>query len=165
MCHDLWTVANQAPLSMGFRRQEYWSGLPFTPPGDLSDPGTEPCLLWLLHWQAGSLSFEPPGKSSRMYCMPHYMLQSCPTLCDPMDIQSTEVSRPEYSSGSLATSPGDLPNPGIKPRSPTLQAYSLPAEPPGKPKNSGVGSPSVLQGIFLTQGLYRGFLHCRQILY
>ena len=37
-----WTVACQAPLSMGFSRQEYWSGLPFPSPGDLPDPGTEP---------------------------------------------------------------------------------------------------------------------------
>ena len=37
-----WTVARQAPLSMGFPRQEYWSGLPFPPPGDLPDPGIEP---------------------------------------------------------------------------------------------------------------------------
>ena len=43
-------------------------------------------------------------------------------------------------------SPGDLPHPGIEPRSPTLQADSLPAEPPGKPKNTGVGSLSLLQG-------------------
>ena len=38
----LWTVARQAPLSMGFLRQEYWRGLPFPPPGDLPDPGIEP---------------------------------------------------------------------------------------------------------------------------
>ena len=37
----LWTVYNQAPLSMGFSRQEYWSGLPLSPPGDLPDPGIE----------------------------------------------------------------------------------------------------------------------------
>ena len=37
-----WTVAHQAPLSMGFSRQEYWSGLPFPPPGDLPHPGIEP---------------------------------------------------------------------------------------------------------------------------
>ena len=37
-----WTVAHQAPLSMGFSRQEYWSGLSFPPPGDLPDPGIEP---------------------------------------------------------------------------------------------------------------------------
>ena len=40
-----WTVAYQAPLSMGFSRQEYWSGLPCSPPGDLLDPGIEPSLL------------------------------------------------------------------------------------------------------------------------
>ena len=71
-----WTVAHQAPLSMGFSRQEYWSGLP----------------------------------------------------CPP---------------------PGGLPDPEIKPRSPALQPDSLPSEPPGKPKNTGVGNPSLLQGIFL----------------
>ena len=38
----LWTVAHQAPLSMGFSRQDYWSGLPFPSPGDLPDPGIEP---------------------------------------------------------------------------------------------------------------------------
>jgi len=37
-----WTVVHQAPLSMGFFRQEYWSGLPFPPPGDLTDPGIKP---------------------------------------------------------------------------------------------------------------------------
>ena len=41
----LWTVAHQAPLSMGFSRQEYWSGLPCLPPGDLPDPGIEPGSL------------------------------------------------------------------------------------------------------------------------
>ena len=41
----LWTVALQAPLSMGFSRQEYWSGLPFPPPGDLLDPGIKPVSL------------------------------------------------------------------------------------------------------------------------
>ena len=76
-----------------------------------------------------------------------------------------EFSRPEYWSGYPFPSPGDLPNPGIKPRSPTLQADPLPAEPQGKPKNTGVGSLSLLQGIFLTQELKQGLLHCRRILY
>ena len=61
--------------------------------------------------------------------------------------------------------PGDLPNPGIKTRSPTLQVDSLPAEPPGKPKNTGVGNLSLLQGIFLTQESNQGSLHFRGILY
>ena len=42
-----WTIARQAPLSMGFLRQEHWSGLPFLPPGDLPDPGIEPTSLAL----------------------------------------------------------------------------------------------------------------------
>ena len=61
--------------------------------------------------------------------------------------------------GVTSLSPGDLPNPGIKPRSPTLQADSLPAKPQGKPKNTGVGSLSFLQWIFLTQESHRGLLH------
>ena len=87
----LWTVALQAPLSMGFSRQEYRTGLPFPPPGD-------------------------------------------------------------------------LPNPGIEPRSPTLQADSLAAEPPGKPENTGVGSLSLRHQIFPTQEWNPGLPHCRQIL-
>ena len=67
--------------------------------------------------------------------------------------------------GSLSLFPGDLPNPGIKPRSPALQEDSLLAEPQGKPKNTGVGSLSRLQWIFLTQESNRGLLHCRRILY
>ena len=54
-----WTVSHQAPPSMGFSRQEYWSGLPFPPPGDLPNPGTEPRSPAL---QADSLPSEPPGK-------------------------------------------------------------------------------------------------------
>ena len=81
--HGLQPVACQAPLSMGFARQEYWSGLPFLPPGD-------------------------------------------------------------------------LPNPGIEPRAPTLQVDSLLSEPPGKPKNTGVGDLFLLQGNFATQELSRG---------
>ena len=68
---------------------------------------------------------------------------------------SMEFSRQEYWS-VLSTAipfPGDLPNQKIKPASSALQADCLPSEPPGKPKNTGVGSLSLLQGIFLTQGL------------
>ena len=76
-----------------------------------------------------------------------------------------EFSRPEYWSGKPFPSPRDLPNTGMEPRSPTLQADSLSAEPQGKPKNTGVGSLSLLQQIFLTQELNWGLLHCRQILH
>ena len=84
--------------------------------------------------------------------------QSCPTLWDPMDSpwnspgQNTGVGKP-------FPSPEDLPNPGIEPRSPALQADFLPAEPPGKPKNTGVGSLSLLQWIFPTQELNWVLLH------
>ena len=76
-----------------------------------------------------------------------------------------EFSRTEYWSGQPFPSPGDLPNLGIKPRSPSLQADSLPAYPQGKPKNTGVYSLFLLQQIFLTQESNRGLLHCRWILY
>ena len=59
----------------------------------------------------------------------------------------------------------DIPNPGIKPRSPALQADSLSTEPQGKLKNTGVGSLSLLQRIFPTQELNQGLLRCRRILY
>ena len=58
--------------------------------------------------------------------------------------------------GSLSLLQEDLPNPGIKPRSPALQVDSLPVEPQGKPKNTGVGNLSLLLQIFLTQGLNWG---------
>ena len=73
----LWTVARQASLSMGFSRQEYWSGQPFSPPGDLPDPGMQhrsPVL------QADSLPSEPPGKSPElcMYlCMEMWLYSVC----------------------------------------------------------------------------------------
>ena len=59
LCWTPWTVACQAPLSMGFSRQEYWNGLPYPYPGNLSNPGIE-CESPEL--QANSLSSEPPGK-------------------------------------------------------------------------------------------------------
>ena len=64
--------------------------------------------------------------------------QSCPTLCNPLDahqaLPSMGFSRQEYWSGLPFPSPGDLPNPGIEPRSPALQTDALPSEPLGKPK-------------------------------
>ena len=87
--------------------------------------------------------------------------RSCLTLCDLIDCTVHGTPRPEYGSGELFPLLGDLPNPGIEPRSPALQVDSLPAEPQGKPKNTGVGSLSLLQGIFLTQELNRGLLYCR----
>ena len=56
-----WTVAHQAPLSMGFSRQKYWSGLPFPPLGGLPDPGTEPVSLVAPALAGGFFITEPPG--------------------------------------------------------------------------------------------------------
>ena len=77
---------------------------------------------------------------------------------------SMGFSRQEYWSGLPCPPPGDLPNSGIEPRSPTLQADSLPSKSPGKPRVLECNL-SLLQGIFLTQELNRGLLHYRQILY
>ena len=60
-----WTVAYQAPLSMGFSRQEYWSGLPFPSPGDLPDPGIQPEFPAL---EADALTSELPGKLTLNSC-------------------------------------------------------------------------------------------------
>ena len=78
-----WTIAHQAPPSMEFSRQEYWSGLPFPSPGDLPHPGIEPGSPTL---QANTLPSEPPGKyHSDAATAAAKSLQSCPTLWDPID--------------------------------------------------------------------------------
>ena len=71
----------------------------------------------------------------------------------------------EYWSGLPCPLPGNLPNPGIEPRSTTKQADSLLSEPPGKAKSTRVGSLSLIQGIFLTQELNWRLWYCRQILH
>ena len=81
---------------------------------------------------------------------------SCPTLCVPMDCSPPGSSvhgilQAKYSGGLPCPPPEDLTNPGIEPRSPVLQVNSLPTEPLGKPMNTGVGSLSLLPGIFLSQ--------------
>ena len=126
-----WTVANhgEIPLSLEFSRQEYWSELPFPPPGNLPDWGIEPTSLAFLHWQAVLYQLShwasPKWKLKSLSCVQLF--------ATPWTIQSMEFSRPEYWSGWPFPSPGDLPNPGIKPRSPALQVDPLPAEPKGKP--------------------------------
>ena len=76
--------------------------------------------------------------------------QSCPTLCNPVDSPWNSPGK------NTAVGEGDLPNPGIEPRSLALQADSLPAEPPGKPKNTGVGSLSLLKGLLPDPGIEPG---------
>ena len=122
--------------------------------------------LWLQGVRGGGINWETGSDMYRLCCA-----QSCPTLCDPMDcslpgssvlgILQTRIL--EWV--AMPSSRGSNPNPGIKPMSPALQVDSLLFEPPEKPKNTGVGSLSLLQGIFLTQESNWGLLHCRQILY
>ena len=95
--------------------------MPFPSPGDLPDPGIEPRSP---AFQADALTSEP-------------LSHLCPTLCNPMAIArqtppSMGFSRQEYWSGLPFPSPGDLPEPGIEPGSPALQADALTSEPPGK---------------------------------
>ena len=94
--------------------------------------------------------------------------------CSVVSDSATLASEAPLSMGILQTrilervsmpSSRAFPNPGLKPRSPALQADSLPSEPPGKPKNTSVGILSLLQGIFLTQESNWSLLHCRRILY
>ena len=81
------------------------------------------------------------------------------TICSPWNClgQNTGVGCRSLLRGSS--------QPGIEPWFPALQEDSLPAEPPGKPKNAGVGNLSLLQRIFLTQESNRGLLHCKWFLY
>ena len=85
---------------------------------------------------------------------PHPRAQSSPILCDPMDCSPPGSSvhgdspRPEYWSGLPCPPPGDLPHPGIQPRSAVLQADSLPSEPPGKPTH--------VLGVYFTDGETQG---------
>ena len=91
---NLGTVAHQVPLSMGFSRHKYYSGLPCPPPGDLPNLS----LLGLLHWQVGSLPLAPPGKTIKLTAAAAKSLQSCPTLCDQRQ-QPTRLPHPWDSPG------------------------------------------------------------------
>ena len=77
------------------------------------------------------------------------MIFTCSKHSDPMDYTVHGILQARILEWVAFPSPGDLPNPEIKPRSPALQVDSLPAEPQGKPGNTGVGSLSLLQQIFL----------------
>ena len=138
-----WTVAHQAPLSMEFSRQEYCSGLPCPSPGDLSNAGIEPCSPTL---PASSLSSKLPGNCQGSPCLAPFwvsnlrlqyaaaaaqLLQSCPTLCNPMDyacrvLLSMGFSRQEDWSGLPCPPPGHLPDSGIESTSQCLLHW-LPA--------------------------------------
>ena len=127
-----WTIVHQAPLSVGFSKQEYWSGLPFPSPGDLPDPISE-IKLGSPTSQADALTSEQPGnhkmKVKSLSCV---RLFATPWTIAHQASLSTGFSKQEYWSGLPFPSPGDLPNLGIEPGSPALQAGFLASDPPGK---------------------------------
>ena len=117
-----WTVTYQAPLSMGFSRQEYWSGLSFSSPGHLPDPWIKP----ISHALAGRFFTASATWEAHSY-------------------ESKSENRSVVSD--------------------SLRLHELysPWNSPGQ--NTGIGSHSLLQGIFPTQGSNPGLPHCRRILY
>ena len=125
-----WTIARQGPLSMGFPRQEYWSGLPFPSPGDLPYPGIEPTSLTCSTLASGFFLF--------LFFLTNFCLHSAlqPFLFPPSIFYSVHVwlfatpwtiarqaplpmgfPRQEYWSGLPFPTLRDLPDPGIKPES------------------------------------------------
>ena len=114
---------------MGFCKQEYWSGLPFPSPGDLLGPGIEPRSP---AFQADALPSELKGLLlllllllSRFTCV---QLCATPWTVAPQAPPYMGLSRQEYWSGLPFPSLGDIPDPGIEPSSPALQADALPSE-------------------------------------
>ena len=91
--------------------------------------------------------------------------QSCLTLCNPIDYSPWNSPGQNTRRVPLPFSRGSAEPRNLTQVSHILQADSLPAEPQGKPKNTGVGSLYLLQWIFLTQESNQGLLHCRRILY
>ena len=147
-----WTTAYQAPPSMGFSRQEYWSGVPL--------PSLVCCATSLLSyfqysgfknyfhstWLIKQIKVRLlwlrrdgyPGSFRWCYLFLVVCLvtRSCPILCDPMDCSLRgssvrQILQAKFWNEKPFPYPGDLPNPGVKPRSPSLQVDSLPSDPPG----------------------------------
>ena len=115
---------------MGFPRQEYWNGLPLPSPGYHPEPGIKPRSPAL---QADSLLSGPLGSPLyvKVKSFSHVRLFATPWTVARQAPPSMGFSRLEYWSGLPFPSPGYLPDPGIKPQSPILQADSLPSEPQG----------------------------------
>ena len=126
-------------------------------------------IFWVSHWLGlllGNKEVAPPPAGVVMWLgscfgrprqflsvVPCLVTQSCPTLCDSKDCSPpvSSVCGVLQEWVAMPSSRGILPTQGKTPRSPALQADSFLSEAPGKPKNTGVGSLSLLQGIFPTQ--------------
>ena len=109
---DPWTAAHQAPLSMGFSGQEYWSRLSFPSPSDIPNPGIEP--------GSPGLSFPSPSDIPNPRIKPGSTGLSFPS---PSDVPDPGIE--PGSPGLSFPSPSNVPDPGIEPGSPPLQAGSL----------------------------------------
>ena len=102
------TAACQAPLSMGFSRQEYWSGLPFPPPGDLPDFPTQESNPHLLQWQAHSLPLSHRGSPSQIIrCAEKHSGRPWSCTCQGGICPGPWKCRQNHSRGCLPTS--DIP--------------------------------------------------------
>ena len=113
-----WTIAHQAPLSMGFSRQEYWNrmGHHVFLQGIFPTQKSNSHLLHLLHWQTGSLPLVPHIRECICMCVCVCVTQSCPILCDPMGCSPPGSSLHEILQARILdwvaiSSPGDLPDP------------------------------------------------------
>ena len=125
------------------------------------------CLFCLCNWsKRGQIHLKGCPTSDYL----HVSSQSCPTLyntkdCSPPGSSVHGILQARILEGAVMPSSRGSSQPRIEPRSPTLQEDSLPSKPPGNPKNTGVGSLFLLQGIFPTQGSNAGLLHCKWSLY
>ena len=130
-----WTVARQAPLSMRFSRQEYWSGLPFPSPGNLPDRRIELSSLTASALAGGFFTTKLSGKPMKVKVksLSRVRLFVTPWTVAHQALLSMRFLQQEYKSGLPFPPPGDLPNPRTEHRSSALQVDSSPSEPPGKP--------------------------------
>ena len=119
-----WTEAHQAPLSIEFPRQEYWSGLPFPSSGDLRSPGIElmsPALTsrFFTTELPGKLKIRSLGLTYTLCCVPSLFAQSCPILCNPMDCSPPGSSVHGILQPRILewVTMSFMPNPGIGPTS------------------------------------------------
>ena len=152
------TANCQGLLSMEFSRQAYWSGLPFPSPGDFPKPGIKlrSSSFFFLQTQifyitGNFFTVWATRVKSKSIQWKWKLLSQVQLFATPWTTQSMEFSRSEHWSGQPFPSPGDIPNPGIEPRSPALQADSLPDEPQGKPQK--YTGPCLKMSVLLSPGL------------
>ena len=140
-CATLWTIACEAPLSMRFSRQEYWSGLPCPPPGDLPNPGIKPVSLRSL--ASAGMFFTTSTTQEALQVNRRNIVSSVQFSCSVRSDSATpwtvayqappsmRFSRQEYWSGLPFPFPGDLPDPGIESTSHVLADGFFTTEPQG----------------------------------